>query len=83
MIGESISLNNTQELLHEKFNPRSDQIPPVRIKRFKRNDLADLFCELGFVVGAEIGVAEGYFSREICKRNPGVGRPGVWPPPGR
>ena len=63
---------NTAEILHRKFNPRSDQIPPIRIKGFKRKHLAGLFHELGFKVGAEIGVAQGYYSRAICEANPGV-----------
>lgn len=60
---------DTNEVLHTKFNPRSDQIPPVRIKGFKRGHLAELFAELGFKVGAEIGVAEGFFSEVICGAN--------------
>lgn len=60
----------TEQLLHEKFNPRSDQIPPVRIKRFRRGHIYNLFAELGYLTGAEIGVAEGYNSRAICQANP-------------
>ncbi|KKQ40895.1 MAG: hypothetical protein US60_C0051G0005 [Microgenomates group bacterium GW2011_GWC1_37_8] len=37
-----------------------------------RTELAKYFKELGFMVGAEIGVAQGYFSRTICEENPGV-----------
>lgn len=61
---------DTAEFLHKRFNPRSDQIPPVRIKRFKRGDLAALFAELEFTTGAEIGVAEGFYSYELCRVNP-------------
>ena len=60
----------TQEFLHQKFNPRSDQIPPVRLKRFKRQNLAKLFGELGFRRGAEVGVAEGKFSVVLCESIP-------------
>lgn len=62
----------TSEILHQKFNPRSDQIPPVRIKGFKRAHLAKLFHELGFQVGAEIGVAEGHYSLALCESIPGL-----------
>ena len=65
-------MNVTQTYLHERFCPRSDQIPPVRIKGFKRKHLAMLFADLEFKVGAEIGVAEGYYSMEICAQNPVV-----------
>ena len=46
--------------------------PPIRITGGKRIDLADLFKELDYKIGAEIGVERGLFSEEICKRNPGV-----------
>lgn len=65
---------STAQILHEKFCPRSDQIPPVRIKGFKRGHLAHLFAELGYKHGAEIGVAEGKFSLFICQANPSLER---------
>ena len=63
---------STAEYLHQRFCPRGDQISPVRIKGFKRKHLSLLFAELEFKRGAEIGVAEGYHSREICESVPGV-----------
>lgn len=35
-----------------------------------RTELAKYFNELGFKVGAEVGVAQGYFSVVLCKNNP-------------
>lgn len=61
-----MSSTNTSTLLHQRFNPHSDQIPPVRIKGFTREQLAMLFGELGFTRGAEIGVAEGIYSQVLC-----------------
>ena len=63
---------NTTEYLHKRFNPRSDQTPPVRVRGFKRSHLSELYHELAFKVGAEIGVAEGFHSREICQKVPPV-----------
>lgn len=37
-----------------------------------RTDLAKYFYELGFTVGAEIGVAEGAYSFILCKEIPGL-----------
>lgn len=37
-----------------------------------RNHIAELFGELGFKVGAEIGVRTGEFSEVMCVANPGV-----------
>jgi len=58
---------DVKDYLHEKFNRRTDQIPPVRIKKFKRMNLARLFGELGFQRGAEVGVAGGHYSEELCR----------------
>ena len=63
---------NNADILHQKFNRRSDQIPPVRIKKFNRVDLARLFCELGFKSGAEVGVADGRNSLTLCENIPGL-----------
>jgi len=61
---------NTADFLHEKFNHRSDQIPPVRLRGFTRNKLYPIFAELGFSVGAEIGVAQAKNAVQICSHNP-------------
>ena len=37
-----------------------------------RRDLARLFAEMGFRVGAEIGVWEGAYSIELCQANPAL-----------
>lgn len=62
----------THEILHARFNPRADQIPPVRIKGFTRERLAMLLGELGFAHGAEIGVAEGIYSKVLCTHIPNI-----------
>ena len=59
-------------LLHQKFNRRSDQIPPVRIKSFDRVKLARLFAELGFKRGVEVGVADGQNSLTLCRNIPNI-----------
>lgn len=63
---------STSAELHSRFNKRSDQIPPVRVKGFRRVDLARLFAELGFKIGAEIGVAEGIHAQEMCEAIPNL-----------
>ncbi len=37
-----------------------------------RNGLADMFFELGFKAGAEIGVQRGRYSEVLCRANPGL-----------
>ena len=43
---------------------------PIEIPDVGRNDLAVLFAELGFKVGAEIGVECGLYSAVLCRANP-------------
>lgn len=45
---------------------------PIELRDFNRNDLAKLFAELGFSMGAEIGVAEGKYSEVLLKANPSL-----------
>jgi hypothetical protein len=58
--------------IREKFHllRRKDSVPHSSGKRYSRYDLADLFGELGFNRGAEIGVRRGNFSCQLLKRNP-------------
>lgn len=37
-----------------------------------RHELIKYFAELGFKVGAEIGVAQGFYSEYICQQIPGI-----------
>lgn len=61
---------NTRDFLHKRFNRRSNQIPPVRLARYTRKDMAALFGELEFETGAEIGVADGQNSLTLCQNIP-------------
>src|SRR5512144_1749166 len=45
---------------------------PILLPDRTRVDLALLFRKLGFSAGAEIGVAQGLFSKQILTRNPGL-----------
>lgn len=63
------SESSTLTYILEKFRPTltgSDSLPIV-IPNFGRDQLADLFCELGFSTGAEIGVKRGEYSEVLLK----------------
>jgi len=45
---------------------------PIEIPNVNRVDLARLFGELGFDVGAEIGVERGLYSETLCVNNQGL-----------
>jgi hypothetical protein len=43
---------------------------PLEIANVGRDDLAGLFAELGYSIGAEIGVERGLYSEVLCRANP-------------
>ena len=62
----------TLNYILKKFNIKFDDSVrmPIEIPNFGRDGLAQLFHELNFKLGAEIGVCKGEFSEVICKANP-------------
>jgi len=63
-------LQKQAEILHKRFNAGGGWIPPVRVKGFNRVNLACLFAEFGYKVGAEIGVADGRNALTLCQNIP-------------
>lgn len=63
--------DTTLKYILDKFNIKTNsRVIPVEIPNTDREDLAKLFCELGFKVGAEVGVEKGIYSEVLCKNNP-------------
>lgn len=54
----------------EKHGLKPTLPDPIEVPKFPRTELASLFRELGFKVGVEIGVEQGFFSEILCKANP-------------
>lgn len=63
-------MTNTLNYIAQKFEIDINQKPPVEILKVNRTIMAQTLYELGFKVGAEIGVAEGLHSETLCKNNP-------------
>lgn len=63
---------NTLDYIIKKYNLRIGRQYVVAIPNMDRGDLAMLFAELKFNVGAEIGVERGLYSEILCKTNPGL-----------
>jgi len=61
---------NALELVASKYRLDLTQKSPIEIPDMGRNQLAELFAELGFTEGAEIGVESGAYSEVLCKANP-------------
>ena len=63
---------NTLDYILNKYSLDPTQKSPIEIPNVGRNNLAELFAELGFKVGAEIGVEGGRYSEVLCKANPNL-----------
>lgn len=62
---------NTLDYILDKFKISYDDKTslPIEIPNVGRDNLPDLFRQLGFKVGAEVGVLDGDFSEQLCKAN--------------
>lgn len=58
---------DTFDYIVQKYNIGPDKKNLIELPNIDRNDLAELFVELGFKVGAEIGVEQGLYTRVLCK----------------
>lgn len=58
--------------IKKKFDIPEKSKSPYRLKKFVRDDMYDLFNDLGLKRGAEIGVYRGENALSICKRIPGL-----------
>jgi hypothetical protein len=63
----------------DKYNIKVGNQYIIDIPKVDREDLAQLFNELGVRVGAEIGVDKGEYSESLCKANPNCKIYGVDP----
>lgn len=63
---------NTLDFIIKKYNITVGGQYIVEIPNMGRNDLAKLFAELDFKIGAEIGVWRGEYSEILCKANPNL-----------
>src|SRR3989338_11169389 len=63
---------DTLDFILNKFKINFHDKPriPIEIPNIGRDNLADLFKELGFKIGAEIGVYYGWYSEKLCRANP-------------
>lgn len=60
------------DILKENGVDVSQKTMPIEIPNVNRESLALLFRNLGFQVGAEIGVEQGLYSRRLMELNPGL-----------
>jgi predicted O-methyltransferase YrrM len=63
---------DTLDYILNKFKLSRRARSPIEIPNYGRFQLVNLFAELGFKIGAEIGVFRGQYAEAICKANPTV-----------
>jgi predicted O-methyltransferase YrrM len=64
--------DNLPLVLHERFNPKSSQSIPVRIKGFTRRNLAEYLNEIRLFNGVEVGTAQGLYALQLCQSIYGI-----------
>lgn len=65
--------SETDIAIQKKFSfGGRDRNQPWYPRHGTRSHLAELFAELRFLVGAEIGTRDGTFSKILCEKNPAV-----------
>jgi len=68
---------NTFDYIIKKYNIKVDNQYIVEIPNMGRDNLAELFAELNFNKGVEVGVFKGKYSEVLCKANPNLKLYGV------
>ena len=70
---KDITKISTLEYIAKKFDLNLFQRDmPIEIEKINRTIMAKTLYELGLIVGAEIGTAQGYHAELLCKNIPGV-----------
>lgn len=65
-------MGSTLDYIGSKFGVDITRKPPIEIFKINRTIMAQTLCELGFKVGAEIGVQRGVHAQILCTNNPGL-----------
>jgi predicted O-methyltransferase YrrM len=65
-------MNNINKIIWDKFRIKRGGAPPFLGWKSTRVTLAQLFLDLGFINGAEIGVQTGVYSEVLLKNNPNL-----------
>ena len=60
------------DLIVQRFNIRDDGSLPLKSNGRTRKFLAQFMGEIGYTIGAEIGVMKGKYSKDLCTFNPNL-----------
>jgi len=65
-------MSNLDRRIRRRFRARPGLSFPTVCPRGGRNRLAELFSDVGFNKGVEVGVRQGKFSKVLCEANPNL-----------
>ncbi len=65
-------MNPTIDYFIERFKPDTSKRLPWELHNINRTIMAQCLNDLGFKVGAEVGVAQGIHAKILCEQIPGV-----------
>ncbi|OGM04429.1 hypothetical protein A2129_01910 [Candidatus Woesebacteria bacterium GWC1_42_13] len=65
-------MNSTIEFIGKRFGVDVSGKSPIKLAKINRTIVAQMFSELGLKTGAEIGVAEGIYSKVLFDNIPGL-----------
>jgi hypothetical protein len=60
------------KVIYQRMRAKGGFLPFIGTRPFTRNDMAELFCEFGYKIGAEIGVRRGNYSLTLCEKIAGL-----------
>jgi len=66
------ALDSINKKIWQTFHVHHGDCPPIMGFKGSRDTLAQLFADLGYKRGAEVGVQRGTYSRILCGCNPGL-----------
>ena len=69
-MGYSVRIDHVERKIWQKFHVHHGDVPPIMGFHGTRNTLAEMFGELEFNIGAEVGVQRGLYSSVLLANNP-------------
>jgi hypothetical protein len=67
---KTVQPNESLDYIIKKYNIDLTKPSPFELDLCRKNELPALFKDLGFKVGAEVGVFDGIYSEMLCRANP-------------
>jgi hypothetical protein len=67
-----MGMNSTIEYINKNLTLKFNRKLPIEVHNIDKEKIARMLGDLGFTVGAEVGVAQGHHSKILCENIPGL-----------